>query len=85
LTYQKVSKTPNEYIQSFQAIIKSEEAVGGEIGGGEHVHKYLADVEGVDLTKLTGDALAEFKKRATEYCIKSAYASMVSTERSTEL
>ena len=66
LTYQKASKTPNEYIQSFQAIIKSVEAVGGEIGGGEHVHKYLADVEGVDLTKLTGNALAEFKKRATE-------------------
>ena len=47
--YQKANETPSEYIQSFQAMIKSVEAVGGEIGGGEHVYKYLAGIEGVDL------------------------------------
>ena len=66
LMYQKANETPSEYIQSFQAMIKSVEAVGGEIGGGEHVYKYLAGIEGVDFTTLTGDALTAFKKRATE-------------------
>jgi len=74
--YQKANET-----QSFQAIIKSVEAIGGEIGGGEHVHKYLADVEGVDLTTLTGDALAEFKKRATELYLVSLCFNGINREK----
>jgi hypothetical protein len=76
LMYQKANET-----QSFQAIIKSVEAIGGEIGGGEHVHKYLADVEGVDLTTLTGDALAEFKKRATELYLVSLCFNGINREK----
>jgi hypothetical protein len=67
LMYQKLHKTPSEYIQSFKAIIKLVEATGGTIGGSEHVYQYLADLEGMDLTKLTSDALAEFKERAAEF------------------
>jgi hypothetical protein len=84
LMYQKANETPSEYIQSFQAMIKSVEAVGGEIGGGEHVYKYLADVEGVDITTLTGNALTEFRSGLPN-CTKSAYVSIVSTKRGTEL
>ena len=65
LIYQKPNESPSEWIQSFQANIKSAEATGGKIGGGEHVSQYLADLEGVDLTKLAPDKLAEFKERAT--------------------
>ena len=48
-----------------QANIKSAEATGGKIGGGEHVFQYLADLEGVDLKTLATNKLAEFKERAT--------------------
>ena len=59
LRYQKNNKTPSEWIQSFQATIKSAEATGGKIGGGEHVFQYLVDLEGVDLTTLAADKLAD--------------------------
>jgi len=65
LIYQKPNELPSEWIQSFQANIKSAEATGGKIGGGEHVFQYLADLEGVDLKTMATDKLAEFKERAT--------------------
>jgi hypothetical protein len=81
LMYQKANETPSEYIQSFQAMIKLVEAVGGEIGGGEHVYKYLADIEGVDITTLTGNALTEFKKQATELYQVSLCFDSINKER----
>ena len=60
LIYQKPNASPSEWIQSIQANIKWAEATGGKIGGGEHVSQYLADLEGVDLTTLAPDKLADF-------------------------
>ena len=60
LIYQKPNESPSEWIQSIQANIKWAEATGGKIGGGEHVSQYLADLEGVDLTTLAPDKLADF-------------------------
>jgi hypothetical protein len=66
LMYQKINETPSECIQSFQAIIK----IGRSHRryGGEHVIQYLADLEGVVLTKLNSDEMAEFKQRVVCLC-----------------